>query len=111
MPLDRFYGELVKTQEILNRKHLGWGAVPKYGFPAVRALMRGQTNYVKMLWKFATVVNQSRQYNDHQQPVTYEITPPGLAVARPDPADLFVHLPAKFQKSAAARVAAAPESR
>lgn len=49
MPLDKFYGELVKTQEILNRKHLGWGAIPKYGFPAVRAMMRGQRNYVKML--------------------------------------------------------------
>src|SRR5262245_49912757 len=58
MPLDKFYAELVKTQDILNRKHLGWGAVARYGFPAVRALMRGQTNYVSMLWKFATVVNK-----------------------------------------------------
>src|SRR5881628_3200361 len=61
LPLDKFYAELVKTQEILNRKHLGWGAIPKYGFPAVRALMRGQTNYVSMLWKFATIVNKNRQ--------------------------------------------------
>jgi hypothetical protein len=46
MPLDKFYGALVKTQEILDRKHLGRGAIQKYGFPAVRSLMRGQTNYV-----------------------------------------------------------------
>ncbi len=86
MPLDKFYAELVKTQEIMNRKHLGWGAIPKYGFPAVRALMRGQTNYVKMLWKFARVVNENRQYADHQRPVTYEMKPPKPAVAKPNPA-------------------------
>jgi len=106
MPLDKFYAELVKTQEILNRKHLGWGAIPKYGFPAVRALMRGQTNYVSMLWKFATVVNKNRQYADHQQPVKYEMRPPKPAVAKPNPADLFVHMPAKFQKAAATGTAA-----
>jgi len=102
MPLDKFYAELVKTQDILNRKHLGWGAVARYGFPAVRALMRGQTNYVSMLWKFATVVNKNRQYADHQQPVKYEMRPPKPAVAKPNPAELFIHLPAKLQKSAAA---------
>ena len=99
MPLDKFYGELVKTQEILNRKHLGWSGVVKYGFPAVKALARGQTNYVKMLWKFATIVNQNRQYQDHQRPVTYEMRPPRPAVSKPDPNDLFIHLPAKLQKA------------
>src|SRR6267142_2223410 len=106
MPLDKFYAELVKTQDILNRKHLGWGAIPKYGFPAVRALMRGQTNYVKMLWKFARVVNQNRQYADHQRPVTYEMRPPKPAVARPNPAELFVHMPVKVHKPAATGTAA-----
>lgn len=106
MPLDKFYGELVKTQEILNRKHLGWGAIPKYGFPTVRALMRGQTNYVKMLWKFARVVNENRQYNDHQRPVTYEMKPPKSVAAEPNPAQLFVHMPAKLQKPAATGTAA-----
>jgi hopanoid C-3 methylase HpnR len=100
MPLDKFYAELVKTQEILNRKHLGWGAIPKYGYPAVRALMRGQTNYVKMLWKFARVVNENRQYADHQRPVTYEMKPPKAAVAKPNPAELFVHMPVKVHKPA-----------
>jgi magnesium-protoporphyrin IX monomethyl ester (oxidative) cyclase len=106
MPLDKFYAELVKTQEILNRKHLGWSAIPKYGFPAVRALMRGQTNYVKMLWKFARVVNENRQYADHQRPVTYEMRPPKPAVAKPNPAELFVHMPTKVHKPAASGSAA-----
>lgn len=106
MPLDKFYGELVKTQEILNRKHLGWGAIPKYGLPAVRALMRGQTNYVKMFWTFARVVNENRQYNDHQRPVTHEMKPPKPVAAKPNPAELFVHMPAKLQKPAATGTAA-----
>ena len=106
MPLDKFYAELVRTQEILNRKHLGWGAVSRYGFPAVRALMRGQTNYVKMLWKFAKVVNENRQYADHQRPVKYEMRPPKAAVLKPNPAELFVHMPAKLQKAAATGTAA-----
>ena len=106
MPLDKFYAELVKTQQILNRKHLGWGAIPKYGFQAVRALMRGQTNYVNMLWKFAKVVNENRQYADHQRPVKYEMRPPKAAVLKPNPADLFVHMPAKLQKAAATGTAA-----
>src|SRR4030095_6445673 len=86
MPLDKFSAELVKTQEILNRKHLGWGAIPKYGFPAVRALMRGQTNYVSMLWKFATIVEQNRPHADHQRPVhSGRPPPPPLPVAREGP--------------------------
>jgi hopanoid C-3 methylase len=106
LPLDKFYAELVKTQEILNRKHLGWGAIPKYGFPAVRALMRGQTNYVKMLWKFARVVNENQQYKDHQRPVTYEMKPPRPVAAKPNPAEIFVHMPAKLQKPAGTGTAA-----
>jgi len=101
MPLDKFYAELVKTQEIMNRKHLGWGAIPKYGFPAVRALLRGQTNYVKMLWKFAKVVNGNLQYSDHQRPVRYEMKPPKPAVAKPNPAELFVHLPEGLRRKTA----------
>jgi magnesium-protoporphyrin IX monomethyl ester (oxidative) cyclase len=63
--------------------------------------MRGQTNYVNMLWKFAKVVNENRQYADHQRPVKYEMRPPKAAVLKPNPADLFVHMPAKLQKAAA----------
>src|SRR5437660_1262273 len=45
LPLARFYEELVKTQGILNRKHLGWGAIRKASGLAIRSLLRGQTNY------------------------------------------------------------------
>lgn len=48
--------------------------------------MRGQTNYIKMLWNFTRVVNENRQYKDHQRPVTYEMKPSKPVVAKPDPA-------------------------
>jgi magnesium-protoporphyrin IX monomethyl ester (oxidative) cyclase len=100
LPLKRFYEELISTQAILNRKHLGWGALWKYGAPAVTALSRGQTNYVKMLWKFGSVYNSDRQYADHQRPVKYEMRPPPtLATAKPTKEDLFVHFTTAAQRA------------
>ena len=94
LPLARFYQELVTTQAVLDRKHLGWGAVRRYGVPAVRALARGQTNYVRMLWKFGSVYNTARQLADHARPVRYEMRlPPALGGRRPTKADLYVHMP------------------
>ncbi len=29
LPLEEFYSELVKTQQVLNRKHMGWSAPSK----------------------------------------------------------------------------------
>jgi len=42
---------------------------------------------------------------DHQRPVTYEMKPPRPVAAKPNPAELFVHMPAKLQKPAAQRTA------
>src|SRR2546421_2940431 len=49
LPLRRFYEELVRTQAVLNRKHLGWGALRRYGGPPPRAPARGPTNQLAML--------------------------------------------------------------
>jgi hypothetical protein len=38
--------------------------------------MRGQTNFVKMLWKFNSVYNPKLQMADHQRPVSYEMSLP-----------------------------------
>ena len=94
LPLRRFYEELVKTQSIISKKHLGWSAVRKAGGLAARSLLRGQTNFPRMLWKFNSVYNPDRQFADHQRPVTYEIEPPRLLAAKPTKADLYVHVPA-----------------
>jgi len=67
LPLERFYQELGRTQAVLNRKHLGLAA---------RLLLRGQTNFVRMLWKFNSVYNPARQLADHRQPVRYQMRLP-----------------------------------
>ncbi len=60
LPLDRFYEELVRTQAVINRKHLGL----RTAFGAARVLARnlahGQTNFARMLWKFNQVYNPRR---------------------------------------------------
>jgi hopanoid C-3 methylase HpnR len=96
LPLRRFYEEFVKTQDVLNRKHLGWRAVYDIFGITMRLLARGQTNFVRMLWKFGSVYNVERLLADHARPVTYGIRRPELAtpvVGRPSPATLYVHHP------------------
>lgn len=94
LPLKRFYEELVKTQGVLNRKHLGLQGLKDASMIAARLLMRGQTNFVRMLWKFNQVYNRDRQYRDHLREVTYAMRPPRQNLAaRSDASALYVHPP------------------
>ncbi|MDA8163940.1 MAG: hopanoid C-3 methylase HpnR [Desulfobacteraceae bacterium] len=76
LPLDRFYRELVTTQAVLSTKHLGFSALRKAALAAGGLLLRGQTNFVRMLWKFNTVYNAERRYQDHFQDIQYFLAPP-----------------------------------
>ncbi len=94
LPLHRFYQELVKTQAVLARKHLGIAALAQTTGIIARQLLRGQTNFAKMIWKFNEVYNADRQYSDHLQPVQYHLPPPADHPAvNPDPKELYVHIP------------------
>jgi hopanoid C-3 methylase len=94
LPLHRFYQELVKTQAVLARKHLGAAALAKTTGIMARQLLRGQTNFATMIWKFNQVYNADRQYSEHLQPVEYQLPPPAEhAATSPDPSDLYIHLP------------------
>jgi hopanoid C-3 methylase HpnR len=96
LPLARFYEEFVRTQDILNRKHLGWQAVYDVFGITLRLLARGQTNFVRMLWKFGSIYNAARLLEDHAREVRYPLRlPEGAAPAagRPSPARLYVHHP------------------
>ncbi len=90
LPLDRFYEELVRTQAVINRKHLGlrtaFGAARILG----RNLLHGQTNFARMLWKFNQVYNPRRQLADHGMPVRYELPLP-RPVDVGDRRQLYVH--------------------
>lgn len=79
LPLERFYGELVATQSVLSRKHLGWSALKGAALHAADRVLHGQTNFVRMLWKFKSVYNPQRQLADHRRPTRYEMTLPDYA--------------------------------
>ena len=101
LPLDRFYVEVVETQAIIM-KHLGFDALRKGLRRAAGNLLRGQVNFLQMLWKFRKVFEAKAQYADHFQEVKYEITPPVLATEKPTRDQLYVHAP-MVAESAAAR--------
>jgi len=60
---------------------------------ATELAMQGQTNFIRMLWKFNGVYNVERQTGDHQRPVTYNMRPPAseTTVGRVPPASLYIH--------------------
>jgi hopanoid C-3 methylase len=101
LPLQRFYEELVATQAVINRKHLGVTALREVAGLAARLALRGQTNFLRMLWKFGTVYNRDRQYGDHLRPVRYQMRPPVATSVKLRAKDLFIHRPAQATPAAA----------
>lgn len=95
LPLPEFYAELVRTQQVLNRKHMGWAALRIAAGTAARLLLRGQTNFLRMLWRFNSVFDPRLQLADHAREVRYAMTPPPAPEAgRIDARSLYVHGPA-----------------
>ncbi|MBI3723366.1 hopanoid C-3 methylase HpnR [bacterium] len=109
LPLDRFYGELVKTQTVLNKKHLGFQALWDVGMLSAKLLAKGQTNFVKMLWKFNSVYNPERQMEDHRRPVKYQMRLPAPVADKKklDPNRLFVIPPQSLEVIERAKATAA----
>lgn len=106
LPLADFYQELVLTQQVLNRKHLGMSALKSTFFLAARLLAQGQTNFVRMLWKFNSVYNPQRQLADHARPGPYAMRPPASSTSpalpvKLDVNSLYVHPPAARAASGA----------
>jgi len=88
LPLQEFYEELVNTQRVLNLKHFGWRALRHVGTISARLLMRGQTNFVRSIWKFNSVFDPGIQMADHARPVNYELRLPPPRKTAP-----YVHAP------------------
>lgn len=102
LPLARFYEELVKTQAVLDRKHLGFAALRGAFKIVLGHLVRGRTNFFRMLWKFNQVYNPEQQYRDHFQDVHYRLSPPqGHEGTKPKPTDIYVHVPPASRQRAA----------
>ena len=91
LPLPEFYKELVETQRVLSRKHLGWAGLRQCARIVVRHLLHGQTNFLRMIWKFNSVYRPDLQLADHEQPVKYEISLPPPSTATVERAALYIH--------------------
>jgi magnesium-protoporphyrin IX monomethyl ester (oxidative) cyclase len=92
LPLHEFYTELVKTQGVINKKHLSFAAARGTAGIIARHLLHGQTNFAKMIWKFNKVYNPDRQYRDHLMDVRYELpVPEHHEVKRRDRRELYIH--------------------
>ena len=91
LPLREFYEELVKTQEIINRKFMGWRTAVAVSKILAGQLARGQTNFLKMLFKFSKVYNVDRFHADHFNEVKYAMRRPEDYPKKLKPAELLVH--------------------
>ena len=76
---------------MLSTKHLGLAALREAAGLAAARLIRGQTNFVKMLWKFNSVYNPELQIADHEQPVKYQISLPPAPSDRVDRQSMYIH--------------------
>ena len=84
------YDDLVKTQRILNRKHLGWKALGEVAKMAASRVAHGQTNFVRMLWKFNSVYDPKLLLADHGKAVEYEMALPPPAREKIEPETMYV---------------------
>jgi magnesium-protoporphyrin IX monomethyl ester (oxidative) cyclase len=100
LPLHLFYEELVKTQAVLARKHLGVAALAKTAGIITRQLAHGQANFARMIWKFNQVYNADRQYSEHQREARYLLPPPADTPTKaPDRKELYIHAPVRRKTS------------
>ena len=57
----------------------------------MRKLLCGQTNFIRMLWKFNSVYRPELQLADHRRRVKYEISLPPPSVATAQHRKLYIH--------------------
>jgi hypothetical protein len=79
---------------VINRKHLGWQGLKDVARLAAGLAIKGQTNFLRMLWKFNSVYNAERQYSDHLREARYQMRPPTAPInGRPSTDLLYIHNP------------------
>jgi magnesium-protoporphyrin IX monomethyl ester (oxidative) cyclase len=92
LPLREFYEELVKTQSIINRKFMGWKTAAAVSKILAGQLIRGQTNFLQMLFKFPQAYNVDRFYGDHFRTSKYALRRPSEYPTKPKVSDLLLHV-------------------
>jgi hopanoid C-3 methylase HpnR len=90
LPLEAFYRELIETQRVLYMKHLGWRTLWDTAGIVGNQLIRGQTNFLKSLFRFNDVYDPAKLLADHAMPVRYEVPLPS-PVPDAKPESIYVH--------------------
>jgi hopanoid C-3 methylase HpnR len=93
LSLPEFYAELVRTQQVLSHKHLGWQELARVAGIAASRLACGQTNFIRMMFKFNSVFDPALQLADHAREVRYEMRLPPPVESTLDRKTLYVHEP------------------
>jgi len=93
LPLHEFYEQLVRAESVINAKFMGWRTALSVSRILSRQLIRGQTNFLKMLFRFRKVFDAKRFHDDHSRPVRYELRTPSQYRSKPTREDLVVHRP------------------
>ena len=91
LPLTDFYRELTTTQQVLNRKHLGWNTLREAAPVFARLLLKGQTNFLRNMFHFSSVYDSDALLADHARHVAYELPLPPPTQLKPDRAALYIH--------------------
>jgi magnesium-protoporphyrin IX monomethyl ester (oxidative) cyclase len=84
LPLPVFYAELVKTQAVINRKHLGVAGLAQTAGIAARLLLHGQTNFVRILWRSARSTTATGNSPTTSAPSTTSFPRPARYPSPPD---------------------------
>ena len=102
LPLAEFYRELTTTQQVLNRKHLGWRTLWQASGVFAALALRGQTNFLRNMFHFNSVYDPDALLADHHRPVAYELPVPPPVQAKPERASLYIHAEKPRAKAVAA---------
>ncbi|MEM9011337.1 MAG: hopanoid C-3 methylase HpnR [Pseudomonadota bacterium] len=92
LPLAEFYAEMIETQKVMAMKHLGWSTAWRLSGVLAGRLARGQTNFLRMLFKFNSVYSVEKLLADHAGPVRYELPLPPEE-KKTNPKNLYIHAP------------------
>jgi hopanoid C-3 methylase HpnR len=102
LSLDEFYRELTKTQQVMNRKHLGWRTLWAASGVFAGLALRGQTNFLRNMFHFNSIYNPDSLVADHSRPVVYKLPLPPPVQVSPDRAALYIHAPRLHARAVAA---------
>jgi hypothetical protein len=92
LPLAEFYDELLSTQRAIYRKHIDWRGIGDVIGLSARLLLRGQTNFVRSLFKLNSVYRPELLLADHARRIDYEM-PLRTAKQEKPGRSLYVHTP------------------